>query len=70
MTFDIDAPKKPYIHYSKNIIEYALAQIVAYLPLVEQVRSSIPGGVVNFHLKMFNFEARRGGDVWPTLFNR
>ena len=41
----------------------ALAQIVACLSLVLQVRSSIPGGVVNFHLKIFNIEARRGGDV-------
>ena len=41
----------------------ALAQMVACLPLVQQVRGSIPGGVVNFHLKIFNFEARRGGDV-------
>ena len=31
--------------------------------LVQQVRGSIPGGVVNFHLKIFNFGARRGGDV-------
>ena len=30
-----------------------LAQMVACLPLVQQVRGSIPGGVVNFHLKMF-----------------
>ena len=41
----------------------ALAQMVACLPLVEQVRGSIPGGVVNFHLKIFNLGARRGGDV-------
>ena len=33
----------------------ALAQMVACLPLVQQVRGSIPGGVVNFNL--------RGGDV-------
>ena len=32
----------------------ALAQMVACLPLVQQVRGSIPGGVVNFHLKIFN----------------
>ena len=31
-----------------------LAQMVAFLPLVQQVRGSIPGGVVNFHLKIFN----------------
>ena len=39
----------------------ALAQMVACLPLVQQ--GSIPGGVVNFHLKIFNLGARRGGDV-------
>ena len=41
----------------------ALTQMVACLPLVQQVRGSIPGGVVNFHLKIFNLGARRGGDV-------
>ena len=41
----------------------ALAQMVACLPLVQQVRGSIPGGVVNFYLKIFNLGARRGGDV-------
>ena len=45
----------------------ALAQMVACLPLVQQVRGSITGGVVNFHLKIFNLGARRGGD---TLYNR
>ena len=40
-----------------------MAQMVACLPLVQQVRGSIPGGVVNFHLKIFNRGARRGGDV-------
>ena len=45
---------------------YALAaQMVACLPLVQQVRGSIPGGVVNFHLKIFNLGARR-----CTLSNR
>ena len=39
-----------------------LAQMVACLSLVQQVRGSIPGGVVNFHLKIFNLGARRGGD--------
>ena len=39
----------------------ALAQMVACLPLVQQIRGSIPGGVVNFHLKIFNLGARRGG---------
>ena len=41
----------------------ALAQMVACLPLVQQVWGSIPGGVVYFHLKIFNLGARRGGDV-------
>ena len=40
-----------------------LAEMVACLPLVQQVRGSIPHGVVNFHLKIFNLGARRGGDV-------
>ena len=37
--------------------------MVACLPLVQQIRGSIPGGVVKFHLKIFNLGARRGGDV-------
>ena len=41
----------------------ALAQMVACLPLVQQFRGSIPGGVANFHLKIFNLGARRGGVV-------
>ena len=41
----------------------ALDQIVACLPLIQQVRGPIPGGGVNFHLKVFNLGARRGGDV-------
>ena len=40
-----------------------LAQMVACLPLVQQVRGSIPGGVVNFHLKIFNLGARRARDI-------
>ena len=40
-----------------------LAQMVACLPLVQKVWGSIPNGVVNFYLKIFNFGARRGGDV-------
>ena len=40
-----------------------LAQMVACLPLVQQVWGSIPGWVVNFYLKIFNLGARRGGDV-------
>ena len=41
----------------------ALAQMVAHLPLVQRVRDSIPGEVVNFHLKNFKLQTRRGGDV-------
>ena len=41
----------------------ALAQMVACLPLVQQVRGSIPGEVLNFNLKIFNLGDRRGGDV-------
>ena len=40
-----------------------LAHMVACLPLVQQVWGSIPGGVVNFYLKIFNLRTRRGGDV-------
>ena len=40
-----------------------LTQMVACLPLVQQVQGSIPDGVVNFYLKIFNLGARRGGDV-------
>ena len=47
--------------YSSKIA--VLAQMVACLPLVQQVRGSIPGGVVNFHLKIFNLGVWRGGDV-------
>ena len=39
------------------------SQMAACLPLVQHVRGSIPGGVVNFHLKIFNLGARRGGVV-------
>ena len=50
------------IHYSQYCL-FALAQMVARLPLVQRVRDSIPGGVVNFYFKIFNFGARRDGDV-------
>ena len=40
-----------------------LAQMVACLPLVQQVRDSILGGVVKFHLKIFNLGAGRDGDA-------
>ena len=49
--------------YCRFLFLAALTQMVACLPLVKQVWGSIPGGVVNFHLKIFNLEARRGGDV-------
>ena len=42
----------------------ALAQVVTWLPLVQQVWGSIPCGALNFHLKIFNLRARRGGDVY------
>ena len=41
----------------------SLAQMVACLPLVQQIRGTIPSRVVNFNLKIFNLGARRGGDV-------
>ena len=40
-----------------------LAQIVACLPLVQQVWGLVPSGGVNFHLKIFNLGARRSGDI-------
>ena len=46
-----------------NVELSALAQTVACLPLVQQVRGSIPGVVVNFNLKIFNLGARMDGDV-------
>ena len=46
--------KLPYYIYTMLA---ALAQMVACLPLIQQVRGSIPGGVVNFHLKIFNLGA-------------
>ena len=46
------------------VVELAmLPQMVECLPLVQQVRGSILSGVVNFHLKIVNLGARRGGDV-------
>ena len=41
----------------------ALAQMVACLPLDQQVRGSILGEVINFNLIIFNLWAWRGGDV-------
>ena len=53
-----------YFGVDKHLHKLAvLAQMVACLPLVQQVRGSIPGRVVNFHLKIFNLWARRSGDV-------
>ena len=49
------------LHLSRKLA--ALAQMVACLPLVQEVWGSIPGGVVDFNLKIFNFRARRAGDV-------
>ena len=46
----------------------ALTQMVACLPLVQRVWDSFPGEVINFHLKIFNLGARRGGNC--TLSNR
>ena len=37
----------------------ALAQMVAFLPLIQWVQVSNPGGVVNFHLKIFNLGASK-----------
>ena len=48
-------------HYKNTLA--ALTQTVACLPLIQQVHGSIPGGRANFHLKIFNLGARRGGDV-------
>ena len=54
-----------FLHYHKNLCFQlaTLAQMVACLPLFQQIRGSIPGGVVNFNLKIFNLGARRGGNV-------
>ena len=46
----------------------ALAQMVACLSLVQQVRGSIPGGVVNFHLKILKLRDKEG--LRCTLSNR
>ena len=51
------------INFNANMLA-ALAQMVACQPLVHQVRGSIPGGVVNFNLKIFNIGARRSGYVY------
>ena len=54
------------LNYTLQLVVYllaVLAQMIACLPLVQQVWGSIPGGVVNFYLKIFNLRARRSGDV-------
>ena len=53
-------------HFEIYILKFltALAQMVACLPLVQQNRGSISGGVANFHFKIFNLGSRRGGDVY------
>ena len=65
--FLIHVPKlnKTYLFeiFGWKLVLAALAQMVACLPLVQQVRGSTLGGVVNFHLKIFNLGARRDGDV-------
>ena len=52
-----------FVNISK--LSAALTQMLARLSLVQRVRVSIPGKVVNFHfhLKIFNFGARRQGNV-------
>ena len=40
-----------------------MVQMVACLPLVQQVRGSIPGEIVHFDLKIFNRGPMTGGDV-------
>ena len=54
--------KVPIKHMSGKLT--ALAQMAACLLLVRQVQGSNPGGVVNFHLKIFNLGARRAEDVY------
>ena len=41
----------------------ALSQMVTCLSVIQQVQGSIPSGVVNFNLKIFNLGARKDGDV-------
>ena len=56
-----------FVTFILNYTFAALAQIVVCLPLVQQGRGSIPGGVVNFPFEIFNLETRRGGDVTYTF---
>ena len=55
--------EKVVCQFSANAKTRFLAQMVACLPQVQQVQGLIPSEVVNFHLIIFNFGARRGGDV-------
>ena len=41
------------MNYLFRHLGYELAQMVACLSLVQQVRGSIPDGVLNFNLKIF-----------------
>ena len=52
-----------YLSSTIDVLLAALAQMVVCLPLVQRVRCSIPGGVVNFYLKIFKLGARRGGPL-------
>ena len=40
-----------------------LAQTVACLIVVQEIRDSVSGEVENFIMKILNFETRRGGNV-------
>ena len=56
--------KSVFIFHYLRFEDFAVpTQMVACLPLVQKVRGSLPGGVVNFHLKIFNLGASKGGDV-------
>ena len=59
----VQRTNSPLMYTILYCIYTALAQMEACVPLVQQVQGSIPGGVVNFHLKIFNLGARRSGDV-------
>ena len=46
----------------------ALVQMIACLPLVQQVRGSVPGGVVNFHLKIFNLVVELNSKPFRSMY--
>ena len=46
-----------------EFLKDAFNEFSIWKSLDQQVRGSIPGGVVNFNLKIFNIGASRGGDV-------